>query len=291
MEKIINPCGFIKQRHVHDTRVPMIADIEGFEGFERASQIAARQQNIPKLTSGHPDLDELLGGGLAQGHLAEIRGNPGAGRTALAHLFAVRAQLPTESGGLGSGCLYVDPRRRFDPDRIVRIIEFLPEQKRQSLAQQVGHPEGEADELANAVLENIIITKPRTGKEQIKIIERVASGDWKLSRGSLPIRLFLFDALSFHIKSEYSDGSSGFEEALKPHIRTIWGLTRVMNSVAVLFTTSNTYPRWKTETQSTYKIHLRQTSGAVRYAEVAQSRRYVDEKTPFYVENGQFTPE
>lgn len=65
-----------------------------------------------------PELDELLGGGVAPGEITEICGGPGLGKTQLCIQLAVNAQLPVEFGGVGGDTLYIDTEGSLMPERV-----------------------------------------------------------------------------------------------------------------------------------------------------------------------------
>jgi recombination protein RecA len=70
---------------------------------------AAAACETPRLSTGSPALDLALGGGLARGHLAEIFGDAGCGKTTLALQIAVEAQRR------GGNAAFLDLERCFDP--------------------------------------------------------------------------------------------------------------------------------------------------------------------------------
>lgn len=76
----------------------------GYALFQQASA-------IPHFCLGFPKLDSMLRP-LAIGDLVVLGGAPSS---AVAELAALRAQLPTESGGLDSAVIYIDGGNRSDP--------------------------------------------------------------------------------------------------------------------------------------------------------------------------------
>ncbi|MFX1295996.1 MAG: hypothetical protein ACFFD2_14245 [Promethearchaeota archaeon] len=73
-----------------------------------------RQKNITKLTSEHPELDDLVRGGFMPGTLYLLYGE----RSVIRQIFltlSVTAQLPRSLNGLNSQVIYVDGNISFDP--------------------------------------------------------------------------------------------------------------------------------------------------------------------------------
>jgi RecA/RadA recombinase len=72
-------------------------------------------ETMPRLTSGLPTLDESLLGGIEEGSIIEFYGPARGGKTQWVSLYAVRAQLPVEEGGLGGRILWLDSESSFKP--------------------------------------------------------------------------------------------------------------------------------------------------------------------------------
>lgn len=79
-----------------------------------ASHEYNRQKRITKLTSDHPELDGLLGGGFIPQHLYLLYGQCYPIRRIFLTL-SVTAQLPPTLNGLNSQVIYVDGDVSFDP--------------------------------------------------------------------------------------------------------------------------------------------------------------------------------
>jgi len=67
-----------------------------------------------------PEADELFPG-FTQGEFAVIYGSPSV--TSLASLLCVRAQLPTQLGGLGSNVIFIDCANTFASDSVARFAQ------------------------------------------------------------------------------------------------------------------------------------------------------------------------
>jgi len=99
-----------------------IADIGG---FKTGTDILARRQDVLKLKTLVPELDDLLGGGLESQAITEFYGEFGSGKSQIVHQLAINCQLPKELGGLGGSCLYIDTENTFRPERITQMAEGL----------------------------------------------------------------------------------------------------------------------------------------------------------------------
>lgn len=81
------------------------------------------RENV-RLATFSRDLDVLLGGGVQLGHLTEVCGAPGAGKTQIAMQLGVSCFLPKSFGGAGGaslGCLYIDTEGSFVGSRFREI--------------------------------------------------------------------------------------------------------------------------------------------------------------------------
>jgi DNA repair protein RAD57 len=80
------------------------------------------------LTTGDSQLDELLGGGIPVGHITEIVGESGIGKSQLACQLCVTAQLPVSLGGLGKQAVYLSTESGLATSRAIEMSTALREQ-------------------------------------------------------------------------------------------------------------------------------------------------------------------
>jgi recombination protein RecA len=80
---------------------------------------AETDDSIPRLSTGFPALDRLLGGGLPRGRIIELFGAPTAGTATLALTTVAQAQAQ------GQEAVYLDLERAFDPDYAARCGVLL----------------------------------------------------------------------------------------------------------------------------------------------------------------------
>jgi archaellum biogenesis ATPase FlaH len=75
------------------------------------------------ISSGCPQLDHLIQGGLKSGELTEISGVEQTGKTTLCHQFLVSSQLMCNTTGGVIRSIYIDAEGRFAMDKIVSICQ------------------------------------------------------------------------------------------------------------------------------------------------------------------------
>ncbi len=121
------------------------------------------------LSTGAPNLDELLGGGLRPPLVLELAGPPASGKTQLCHQLAVMVQLPREKGGLAGKALYIDTEGTFRPERLASMARYR----------------GLDPEKA---LENVLVVEAPT---QAELVEAV------LALERLEVQLAVVDSISY----------------------------------------------------------------------------------------------
>ena len=68
-------------------------------------------------------IDDALGGGLAVGHVTELTGQAGSGKTQLCFQLCANVQLPKAIGGLEGQCVYLDCNGGFSSSRLKEICK------------------------------------------------------------------------------------------------------------------------------------------------------------------------
>ena len=138
-------------------------------GTAKAARVEDTQRNSGRVQTGIAGLDDILSGGLPQGHLYLVEGDPGTGKTTLALQFLL------EGIRRGESVIYVtlsESKRELEqvaashgwPTESLEIFEMAPPQDDLSAEAQytVFHPsEVELADTITAILEQVDLNKPQ----------------------------------------------------------------------------------------------------------------------------------
>ncbi|KAJ3549331.1 hypothetical protein NM688_g5186 [Phlebia brevispora] len=94
-------------------------------GFQSATAVHERRNELIHITTGSKNLDALLGGGIETGGITEFFGEFRTGKSQICHTLAVTCQLPVDMGGGEGKCLYIDTEGTFRPVRLLAVAERL----------------------------------------------------------------------------------------------------------------------------------------------------------------------
>ncbi len=92
-------------------------------GFQSATQRLEMSKEIIFISTGSPQLDGLLGGGIETGSITELFGEFRTGKTQLCHTLCVSCQRPLDVGGAEGRAIYVDTEGTFRAQKLVAIAE------------------------------------------------------------------------------------------------------------------------------------------------------------------------
>ncbi|XP_043654646.1 DNA repair protein RAD51 homolog 3 isoform X1 [Drosophila teissieri] len=81
-----------------------------------------------KILTGNKALDTHFGGGISLGHLVELIGNSGTGKTQMCLQLCLNVQIPKAAGGLEGSALFIDTNQDFHPDRLKDLALKLERQ-------------------------------------------------------------------------------------------------------------------------------------------------------------------
>ena len=183
-------------------------------GFKSADVIWEKRRQIRMLSTGSPNLDELLGGGFEPGALTELFGEYRTGKTQLAHQICVNVQLPPEDGGLEGAALYIDTEGTFRAERIIQMAE--------------------ARDLDNReVLKRIIVGRAYNSDHQILLVK-----DASRIIEENNVKVIIVDSLISHFRSEYIGRGTlaTRQQLLNSHIHDILRLTETYDELAAVCT-------------------------------------------------------
>ncbi len=178
-------------------------------GFSSGMDLYEKRQNVMKITTGCKDFDALLGGGVETNGITEAYGQYGSGKSQLAHVLAVRAQLPVGQGGTGSQVVFIDTESTFRPERIIEIAKGL---------------NLDPDE----VLKNIKVARAYNSDHQMLLAEKVED---LIKKENLNVKLVIVDSLTAHFRAEFVGRGTlaDRQQKLNKHMHILSKLADTMN--------------------------------------------------------------
>jgi DNA repair protein RadA len=167
--------------------------------FVTADKVLERREKIGLITTGSPQFDDLLGGGVETQAVTEVFGEFGSGKTQLAHQLCVNVQLPLEQKGLEAKAIYVDTENTFRPERI------------RDMAMGMG-----LDPVK--VLQNIYYIRSYNTDQQLLIADKVED-----MVDEKNVRLVVIDSLTAHFRAEFTGRGmlADRQQKLNRHLMTL----------------------------------------------------------------------
>ena len=229
--------------------------------FETGDVIYERRKKVTKLTTGSPDFDNLLGGGLETQAITEFFGEFGSGKTQIMHQLAVNVQLPKDKGGLEGHAVYIDTENTFRPERIKQMAEALG-----------------LDPVE--VLKKIHVARAFNSNHQILLVDKAM----ELAK-EYPVRLLIVDSLTAHFRAEYVGRGSLAErqQLLNKHMHDLLKFADLNNAVVAVTNQVSSNPGMMfgdpttpiggniVGHTATYRIYLRKSRGNKRIARLIDS--------------------
>ncbi len=178
-------------------------------GFSSGMDLLEKRKNVMKITTGSKEVDKLLNGGFETNGITETYGQYGSGKSQIAHILAVRAQLPISEGGCGSQVVYIDTESTFRPERIIEIAKGL---------------NLDPDE----VLRNIKVARAYNSDHQMLLAEKVED---LIKKEGLTIKLVIVDSLTAHFRAEFVGRGTlaGRQQKLNKHMHVLAKLADTQN--------------------------------------------------------------
>jgi DNA repair protein RadA len=143
-----------------------------------AREYMEKRKNMPRLTTGSKNLDELLRGGLEPG-ITELIGAYGTGKTQLCLQLCMTVQLTKNRGGLDGKAFYIDTEDTLKPERLEQIAKGI----------------GLEDDRS---LDNIFGFKAINSDHQFEGLAQAL--EYIKDKG---VKLLVVDSLTAHFRSEY----------------------------------------------------------------------------------------
>ena len=242
-------------------------------GFETASAVMKKRQQIGRITTGSKAFDDLLGGGIETQAIIEAHGAFGSGKSQLAHQLAVNVQLPKDKGGLGGKAVFIDTEQTFRPERITEMAKAsgMDPQK---------------------VLDNVLVARAYNSDHQILLAEKAED----LIKNN-NVKLLIVDSLMAAFRSDYTGRGTlaDRQQKLNRHLHTLQRLADVYN--LAVYVTNQVMSRpdvlFGDPTapigghilghQATFRVYLRKSKAEKRIAKLIDSPSLPEGETVFKV--------
>jgi len=241
--------------------------IEGgkMRGFETATEVLKRREEIEVIPTGLESFDKLLGRGIECGALTEVYGEFGSGKTQFCHVLCVMVQKH-----LDANALYIDTEGTFRPERIKDIAKQY-----------------ELD--SEKILDNITTIRPDSCAHQILILQNIGETITKNN-----IKLMVVDSGTGLPRSDYlGRGSLSARQIELSKLMTLMSKIAVTYKIAVVMTNQVLISpgiQWGDPVmavggptvahKSTYRIYFKK-SGKKRVARMVDSPHHAEEEIVF----------
>jgi RAD51-like protein 2 len=158
-------------------------------------------------------IDTLLGGaGISLGHVTEIAGLPGTGKTQLAMQLCVDACLPREVGGVQGQAVYVDAEGSFAPERIypmaqamIAHVQSVMNKKKKQKPSQSQSQQQSLNLSPEQVLEGIHVFRVHDETAQSATLyhlrEFIKQQEQNQNQTNMPVKLIVVDSIAFHYRA------------------------------------------------------------------------------------------
>jgi len=244
--------------------------------FLSGNEVLRKREQCIKITTGSKELDKLLGGGVETGGITEAYGQYGAGKSQIAHVLAVRCQLPVEKGGAGGACVFIDTESTFRPERIVQFAKGL-------------------DLEPEEVLKNIRVARAFNSDHQALLAEKVED---LIKKQGLPVKLVIVDSLIAHFRAEFIGRGTlaDRQQKINKHMHALMKLADKYNVAIYVTNQVMSKPEMffgdPTEAvgghivahNSTYRIYLRRGKKGTRVAKMVDAPNLPESEATFMVQ-------
>jgi DNA repair protein RadA len=192
-------------------------------GFESGTAILDRRSHINKLSTGVPEFNEMMGGGIESQAITECYGEFGSGKTQLAQQLAVNVQLTLEQGGLDGSVILIDTENTFRPERIIQMVE--------GVAEKYGI-ECDPEEF----LKNIHVARAYNSNHQILLVDSASDLANEIKSSEKPVRLLIVDSLTAHFRAEYVGRGTlaDRQQKLNKHLHALQRFGDLHNAVVLV---------------------------------------------------------
>lgn len=245
--------------------------------FLTGNEVLRKREQCVRITTGSKELDKLLGGGFETGSITEAYGQYGAGKSQIAHVLAVRCQLPVEKGGAGGACVFIDTESTFRPERIVQIAKGL-------------------DLDPEEVLKNIKVARAFNSDHQVLLAEKVED---LIKKQGVPVKLVIVDSLTAHFRAEFIGRGTlaDRQQRINKHMHSLMRLADKYNLSVYVTNQVMAKPEIffgdPTEAvgghivghNSTYRMYLRRGKKGTRVAKMVDAPNLAEAEATFIVQD------
>ena len=218
--------------------------------FSSAEELLEKGKQIHKISTGSKMLNLLLDGGIETAAVTEVYGKKNSGILFLCYTLAMMVQQDNSLGGLGGNAIFVDVRKRFNPEALYQLAvqrDFDPEN----------------------ISKNVLVVKPANTDELERTIKYVGSHIYKNN-----IKLIIFDCLLFRYNIEHYGREllDKKQQKLNKHISMLKAIAQIYDIAIVIANQSQLSRQVNYEQEintvggnilahnSTYKISFRKYS-------------------------------
>ncbi len=242
--------------------------------FESGEELLQKRMQAIKITSGSEELNKLLGGGFETGSITEVYGQFGSGKSQIAHVIAVRAQLPLEEGGANGSVIFIDTEGTFRPERIVQIAEPLKLDPTE-------------------VLKKIKVARAYTSDHQMLLADKIKD----LIENGDNVRVVIMDSLTSHFRAEFIGRGTLAErqQKINKHMHTLMRLADKHN--VLIYVTNQVMSKpdmfFGDPTaaiggnivghNSTYRIYIRRGKKGSRVAKMVDAPNLPENEAGFFI--------
>ena len=279
-------------------------------GFESGSAVLERRNEIGKLSSGVPAVDDLLGGGIETQSMTELYGGFGVGKSQFTHQLAVNVQLDNEYGGLEGRAVVVDTEDAFRPERIDEMVRGLdPEIQQAELDRREIEGTPDDDEAIEALVDDFLqyihVARAFNSDHQMLLAQNTADLADEYEDDDRPVRLVVYDSLTAHFRAEYVGRGelAPRQQKLNRHIHDLLRIGSLHNAAVVVMNQvqSNPDSYFGDPTKpvggnilghaSTVRVYLKNSKGTKRVFRLVDAPNLADGEAILRVEGGGLKPE
>ncbi|MFO8016659.1 MAG: DNA repair and recombination protein RadA [Candidatus Woesearchaeota archaeon] len=243
-------------------------------GFESGDNLLRRREKVIKIKTGSEAFNELVGGGFETSSITECFGEFGSGKTQLAHILAVNAQIQEE----GAVAFYIDTENTFRPERIKELADKEGLDPEKTLA-------------------NIRVARAYNSDHQMLLAEKIEE---MVKNENIKARVVVVDSLTAHFRAEFIGRGtlSERQQKLNKHMHTLLKLAdnhnicvyvtnQVMSKPDIFFgDPTQAIGGHIVAHASTFRIYLRKGKKGSRVAKLIDSPSLPDGEASFFVETG-----